>query len=589
MRNWKVESFGLAGITIILMLASLLALREHHMGQLDWVAGLFFGALLFIGVGSCVILLMVRKASSARDIANRRLINSKRRYQALVESAHSGIWMLDNAGHCVFANRSLGDMLGVKPADLLDRTVFAYLGENPSALLLPLLSGNSTITCDLCYRGAFGQLGWAMVSSRIVTDELDNPTGTLLMLTDITARKQAELALAAVQVDLETRIRMRTADLQKVNDKLRSEITVREAAERALLASERRMHEIISMMPIAMFIKDADLNIVLLNDACAEQWGVTLEQVAGTRSHQVYPPEQMRIFNDHDRAVFASGKCEMREVTLWHHGRGEDRLLETYKKPVYDARGEPLYLICMTFDITERKRNEKALADSLDQLRQLTAHLETVKDEERQRIAREIHDDLGQNLLALKIDVAMLHARTGRHPRLNSRAAGMLATIDATIRSVRSIINDLHPSTLDLGLAAAVEWLVGEVVRRSGIDCTLQVRGDDHGDLDPRRRAAVFRIVQESLTNVMRHSAAAHADVRLDIGGEQVHVEIADDGVGMDPRSTAGKFGLRGMHERVGALGGELKIDSHPGGGTRLKMLLPTREEKRELETIGEK
>lgn len=591
MSKWKLETYGLAGISALLLLAITLLVREYQIGQLDLLAGILFGFLVVVSAGCCVVLALMRQAATSRDEAELRLGYSQRRFERLVETAHTGFWALDQDGRCLYANSALGEMLSTPCHILTGQTVFAFLDGNPEGPLKQLLAGATTATYDLSLRRSNGDVGWAAVSSRTMFDETGNPTGILLMLSDITARKRAELELAGVQADLEQRIEARTADLVAVNEQLRAEIGIREAAERALVASEHRLHEIISMMPIAVFIKDTDLNIVLMNDVCAEQWGTTFEQVAGTHAMATCPPEHIRAYHDHDRAVFISGKCERREVLMWHHGRGEDRLLETYKKPVYDPNGKPIYLICMSFDITERKRAEKELADTVERLRQLTAHLETVKDEERQRIARDIHDDLGQNLLALKIDVSMLHARTAAHPRLNARAASMLATIDATIRSVRAIINDLHPSTLDLGLGAAVEWLVGEVVKRSGIDCTLEIQGDETTDLDPRRRAAVFRLVQESLINVMRHSSAAHAGVRLDMGGERLEVEIADDGIGMDPASPikVGKFGLRGMHERVGALGGELEIDSRPGAGTRLKMLLPTHEEKREFATIGEK
>jgi PAS domain S-box-containing protein len=592
MKNWSIEARSQAGIGVALLLACAIAIQQQATGTLGLDALPYLALLLGVGSGACLVLQRIRAGAARDDAAQRKLLHAHRHYRLLVETGHAGIWVLDKNGCGVFANHALGQMLGCQPDALRGQDIYAYLGDNAAATLASMLSSASTATHDLCYRRANGELGWAMVSSCEMLDDAGLPCGTLLLLSDISQRKQVELALAAMQIDLEIRIQVRTADLQKANDQLRAEIAVREAAERALAASERRLHEIISMMPTALFIKDSKLDVVLMNEACAEQWGVTLQEVAGTKGPWICPQKQLDTFFEQDRAVLASGRFEKREVRTWHRGMQEVRILEAYKKPVYDVNGKPLYLIGMTFDITERKRSEAALADSVQQLRQLTAHLETVKEDERQRIARDIHDELGQNLLALKIDVQMLHARTSRHTRLNNRAAAMLATIDATIRSVRAIINDLHPSTLDLGLGPAVEWLAGEIGKRSGIDCRVQVRGEESSDLDPRRAAAVFRIVQESLINVMRHSGATQADVKLDIGNGRMQVEIADDGIGMDPSARGnggGKFGLRGMHERVGALGGELEIQSSPGAGTRLKMQLPTREENCELETIGEK
>jgi signal transduction histidine kinase len=222
---------------------------------------------------------------------------------------------------------------------------------------------------------------------------------------------------------------------------------------------------------------------------------------------------------------------------------------------------------------TEELRHSKLL------LQQLASHQEIIKEEERKRIAREIHDELGQNLLALRIDASMLHARTGaRHPRLNEKAQLALEQIDITIRSVRSIINDLRPPVLDLGLQAAIEWQVDDFQRRSGIACALrsQPHEFDQG-LDERSATALFRILQESLTNVLRHARARRVDVELWRDAGHFHMRIADDGVGLRPehmRDTR-TFGLQGMRERLRMLDGELTIGSARGGGTELRIAIP--------------
>jgi len=207
-------------------------------------------------------------------------------------------------------------------------------------------------------------------------------------------------------------------------------------------------------------------------------------------------------------------------------------------------------------------------------LRQLTAHLEMMKEEERKRIALDIHDDLGQNLMALKMDVEMLHARAGtRHPLLKQRVGHVLDTIDASIRSVRAIMNDLHPSTLELGLPAALEWLLNQFEKRSGITSTLTVIGVDGELPDTRRTSVIFRIIQEALVNILRHARATQVQVTLNIGMDMLAITIVDDG-------EAGKdaeFGLRGIKERLDVFGGELEIDSAQGNGSTLSILVPTR------------
>jgi len=219
------------------------------------------------------------------------------------------------------------------------------------------------------------------------------------------------------------------------------------------------------------------------------------------------------------------------------------------------------------------------LRQSKQLLRQLATHQELIKEEERKRIAREIHDELGQNLLALRIDASMLHARTAAtHPKLNEKAAYALHHIDATIKSVRSIINDLRPAVLDLGLQAAIEWQIEEFRRRSGIQCIMLVENEHlDRDLEERCATALFRILQESLTNIIRHAQATQVEVALHRNDAAFLMRIADNGIGMPqaPGIGANSFGLQGIKERVHMLGGELKIDTAPGNGTALSVSIP--------------
>jgi signal transduction histidine kinase len=228
-------------------------------------------------------------------------------------------------------------------------------------------------------------------------------------------------------------------------------------------------------------------------------------------------------------------------------------------------------------DISERKETVEALKRSQELLRELTAHQDRVKEEERRRIAREIHDELGQTLLALRIDVSMLEARTARaHPRLNEKVRGALNHIDATVKTIRTIINNLRPAVLDLGLTAAIEWQVAEFRRRSGIACNL-VMDEDELELDDARATTLFRILQESLTNVIRHSKATRVVIELHKQDGQLVMKITDNGVGIYPGSRKGgnSFGLVGVEERIHALNGRFIINSAPGHGTTLTIFIP--------------
>jgi signal transduction histidine kinase len=233
----------------------------------------------------------------------------------------------------------------------------------------------------------------------------------------------------------------------------------------------------------------------------------------------------------------------------------------------------------LTAEIAKRTQAEAALTQTEQMLRQLAAHQDLIKEEERKRIAREIHDDLGQNLLALRLDVSMLHARTGAsHPKLNKRTAEALQQIDVTMKSVRSIINNLRPNTLDLGLTAAIEWQMADFQRRSRIDCQFIVDEKDFmADLDENLSAALFRIVQESLTNVIQHAQASKVVITLRRNEANLLMTVADNGVGFVPgrKRQATPFGLMGIRERVGRLGGDLVIDSGRGNGTTLAVSIP--------------
>ena len=577
MNRSSVESLSVAAIAVAVMMPALAALSQRDPYTL---AALIMAAAVIV-----VALLRLRSAALALEHGHSMMRLGQQRYQRLVDTAHEGIWLVDPFQRSAFANPRLAEMFGESVASIQGRSVYDFLGSDSFSILALLMSDDPRLagrTHDLSYRRANGEMGWAIASGRPVQDDDGTPAGTLLMLTDITERKNAELALAAVQVDLEARIRIRTADLSHINAQLREQVAVREAAERALAASEQRMHEIISAMPVALMLKDANSRIILMNSAAEEMCGFDFASVAGTRGGNFLPAEQVSAFAEFDREAFEGRTLLTRELHMWDRRRGGNRLMQDYRKPVFDAGGKPLMLICMAIDITQRKRTEEALADSLAQLRQLSAHQESIKDDERKRIAREIHDELGQNLMALKLDVTMLHQRTAvRHPRLNGRAAAVLENIDATIRSVRAIINDLHPSTLELGLCPAVEWLIGEFGKRSGIQARMAMSGGDGAGLGQRRTAAVFRAIQESLVNVMRHANAARVSVEVEIGACELLAVVEDDGVGIEPGRLAQvqSFGLRGMRERLGALGGSVAFSSSRGSGTRVEIRLPLRDE----------
>ena len=234
-----------------------------------------------------------------------------------------------------------------------------------------------------------------------------------------------------------------------------------------------------------------------------------------------------------------------------------------------------LGLTVVTSIVDRLQRQNALLQRSLDDLRALSARLEQVREEERTRVAREIHDELGQALTSIKIDVASLirDLPEDRH-QLVDRAASILRLADQTIQSVRELATELRPSILDdLGLVAAVEWAAKDFQARTGIRCRLNV-GDANIEIDPERATALFRILQETFTNIARHARATEVEVRLARDAGWLLLEVHDNGVGFDSeqRRPDRSLGLLGMRERALLAGGELTLQSAPGQGTTVKV-----------------
>jgi signal transduction histidine kinase len=223
------------------------------------------------------------------------------------------------------------------------------------------------------------------------------------------------------------------------------------------------------------------------------------------------------------------------------------------------------------------------LQQSFEQLRALGARLQTVREEERRRIAREIHDDLGQALTAIKLAVSSLVLALPEEYRPLRRAESIVKLIDEGIASVRRIATELRPAILDdLGLVAAVEWAAEEFEARTGTRCRLNLSADSL-TIDRERATAIFRILQEALTNVTRHSGATQVDVRLAVGNDGLTLEVHDNGIGVeDERASAPQsLGVLGMQERAVLLGGEFTIRAAPDNGTIVKVRIPLSDSRR--------
>ena len=229
-------------------------------------------------------------------------------------------------------------------------------------------------------------------------------------------------------------------------------------------------------------------------------------------------------------------------------------------------------------EVAERKRTEQELRASREELRELSWHLEVIREEERKRIALEVHDELGQLLTALKIDISLLQMRLAGNPEAQGKTDAMRELIERTMWMVRNVANHLRPAALNFGLVSALEWLAQDFNARYYIQCTVVTHGDEPV-LEDARATAIFRIAQESLTNVARHARASHVVLTLRSGEGFIDLEIRDDGCGFDRDAVSarqrGSYGLLGMAERARLIGGALTITSGASTGTVVALRIP--------------
>jgi len=240
-------------------------------------------------------------------------------------------------------------------------------------------------------------------------------------------------------------------------------------------------------------------------------------------------------------------------------------------------------LLVLSADVTERKQAEQALWGSREELRSLAAHLVSVRENERTAVAREIHDELGQSLTALKYDLSLLGKRLpAQAPGVASRIASMGELVDATIGTVQRICSELRPRLLDdLGLAAAIEWQIQQFIARTGIPCHMHI--DLEGvNLDQECSTALYRILQEALTNILRHAGATEIDLSLTYRDGEVLMVVADNGRGITAQECGGQqaFGMMGMRERARMCDGSVTITGVTGKGTTIEVSLPVASEE---------
>ncbi|MBN3759744.1 PAS domain S-box protein [Burkholderia sp. Ac-20365] len=355
---------------------------------------------------------------------------------------------------------------------------------------------------------------------------------------------------------------------------------------------EARMMSIIRSSMEAIITVDEAQRIVIFNPTAERIFGVPAAQALGTPLARFIPPRFRDSHAQHVAQFGATGISERmmgrQPILCGLRANGEEFPLEASISQIREDSGK-LYTV-MLRDVTGRVQAENALKESREELRRLSANLQSVREEEKTRIARELHDDLGQQLTALKMDVSVLETALASDlgPRSSTDAAarlrGMARTIDSTVASLRRIAADLRPVMLDdLGLVPAIEWLVNDFTNRYDVEVERSIAVDSEA-FTKDAATALFRIVQEALTNVARHADASVVALTLQASGQHYTLRIADNGRGTDTHAganmgayagSAQSFGLIGVRERVHALGGTLQIDTTRNEGFALTVTFP--------------
>lgn len=364
-----------------------------------------------------------------------------------------------------------------------------------------------------------------------------------------------------------------------------NDVTARYEAAKALRISESRFRAIVSNTPGLVFQllqrEDGDIAFPYLSDGCHALLGVPADKLRGDPKHfiSLILPEDRTSYLESMRQSATDMKGWNWEGRLWIEAWNDTKWINLRATPRCLAGGAIQWEGIMS-NINDSKLERAEIKRSRAQLAELSAHVETVKEKERTRIAREIHDDLGGNLTAIKMALALL---TRRMPQADAdllqKANYLDSLIDRSIETVHRIAGDLRPSVLDFGLVAAIDWQAREFEKQLGMPCEFTANCEDI-DLHPDQATALFRIFQEALTNIGKHAQASRVTVRLVRNRNNVQLEIEDNGQGLavSDRMKPKSFGIRGMIERASALGGRLIVDAGKHGGTLVAITIPLAE-----------
>jgi PAS domain S-box-containing protein len=477
------------------------------------------------------------------------LKQTKEYLENVIANTVDAIGIVNRRGKIILWNRRAAEVYGYQLEELADKTAFDLYADpvELDRMLWRLRGAGVVREFEIRMKKKDGTIVPMDISISLLKDDQGRTIGSVCVARDLSERKKAEAALKYAQEELSRYSR----DLE------------RQVRERT-----REITSILRFTPSVVYIKDREGRYTLVNSRFEELFGVSWEQICGKSDHDIFPRQVADHFRASDLQVLADRQpYQAEEAMPPPDGR---RTYLSVKFPLYDEQGTPTGLCGIATDITELKQ-------ARDQLRRLSGSIMANQEKERKAIARELHDELGQVLTALRMDAVWLSERLQpQDPKAGDRAVVMCRLIDNTIDEVRGLATRLRPGVLDdLGLIDALEWYIADFEKRTGIACIFKHR--QVPSIDGIGATAAYRIVQEALTNVTRHAAATQVKVSLEPEKDMVTLAVVDNGRGFNLQEIAASecLGLAGMRERAGLLGGSLEIRSRPGKGTKVCFRLP--------------
>lgn len=479
------------------------------------------------------------ESRAVAEKANRELEESERKYKTLIEQAADGIFTTDLEGNFTDINEA-----GCK--------IFGYAIDE----LLSLNLKDIIAPEDL-------------MNNPLRTEELKS--GSILMVNRVILRKDT------TPVNVEIRAKMLSGNFIQA---IVRDVTDRIKAEKILFESEKRYKDLFKSNPNPMWVYDLEtLKFLDVNQAAIINYGYTLEEFLSMTLKDIRPPEDVSKLMENLRTA----EYGFEYSTGWKHLKKDGSIIDVeIRSNAIEYKGKKAKLVS-AIDVTWRKISEEEIKKSREELRALASYLQSVREKERTAISRELHDELGQILTSIKMNLVIMGKELSNQLKgsdaeyFKNEISSMSELLDRSVKSVRKIITDLRPEVLvNLELIDALKWQVDEFNDKPGIKCTFNHNCTEikfNSDIT----TAVFRIIQEALTNVRRHSNAKAVNIDMFCDEDNLSLSIKDDGIGMaDFNDVKNKsFGLLGIRERAIILGGNLKIISIPDEGTELVVNVP--------------